>query len=158
MADKIETIDELRNALAAALKAGNFYVHYEVRHVHKKFDLAASISNLEIHNAIGDVLRSGDKPEVVFILGGGQVLGQIHVPADGDLTIEEELWKVAGDASVLHGGKVWLTPAPSSAYGFGILEAFRMPPGYYGPNDWPLIERFGVECGKFQQSRERVAA
>ena len=158
MADRIQTIDELRNALAAAVKAGTFDVHVEVRDVHKKFDVAASISNLEIYNAIAALMRSGDKPEVVFILGGGQVVGQIHVPVDGDCTVEDELWKVAGDASVLHGGKVWLTPAPSGAYGFGILEAFRMPPGYYGPNDWPLIERFGVECGKFQQSRERVAA
>ena len=158
MADRIETIDELRDALAAAVKAGTFDVRVEVRDVHKTFDVAGIISNLEIHNTIYALMRSGDKPEVVFILGGGQVVGQIHVPVDGDCAVEDELWRVARDVSVLHGGRVCVTPAPSSAHGFGILEAFRMPPGAYGPNDWPLVERFGVECGKFQQSRERVAA
>jgi hypothetical protein len=32
-----------------------------------------------------------------------------------------------------------------------------MPAGEYRAEDWALVERFGVEDGRYQQSRDRVA-
>ncbi|WP_182084289.1 hypothetical protein [Aureimonas sp. ME7] len=158
MADRIETTDELKKALAAASKAGSLDVRVEVREARETFDVSDTVTDVEIHRAITDVIRSGDKPKVVFVLGGGLVVSQLHLPEDEPYSIEDEQWSVERDLTGMHGGKVWLSPAPDSASGYGILDAFRMPAGEYGPTDWPLVKRFGVECGKFQQSRERVAA
>lgn len=158
MADRIQTTDELRNALAAAAKAGTLDVRAEVGEARKTFGVADTVGDVEIHRTITDVLRSGDKPKVVFVLGGGLVVSQLHLPTDEPYTIEDEQWSVERDLSGMHGGQVSLRPAPSNAYGYGIVEAFRMPAGEYGPMDWPLVKRFGINCGRFQQSGERAAA
>ncbi|WAJ29418.1 hypothetical protein [Antarcticirhabdus aurantiaca] len=157
MLEKIETAAELRDAVNAAAAAGHIDVRIKTGALREALKIADTIRDWEIHAAVTASLRSDENPEVVFTLGGGMIASQIHVPVDGSYSIGDELWRVAGDLSDLHGGKVWVTPAPNSAYGYGILTAYRMPAGEYGAGDWALVERFGVEHGKYQQSRDRVA-
>jgi hypothetical protein len=152
MGNKIETRDELKDAVRAAALSCEFDVRIEAPALRNAWNVADTISDAEIRRTVTETLRSDDNPEVVFVLEGGMVVGQMYVPVTGDYSIGDELWRVERDLSAFDGGRVWLTPAPADARGLGILSVYRMPPGDYRPQDWPLVARFGIEGGKYQQS------
>jgi hypothetical protein len=105
MAGKIETVAELRDAVSAAAMAGHIDVRIETGALRESLKVTDTISDREIRAAVTASLRSDENPEVVFTLGGGMSASQIHVPVDGSYSIGDELWRVAGDLSDLHGGR-----------------------------------------------------
>ena len=159
----IDTTEELRRVLCETVRNRPLDIRglanlEEKRSLSDKMRISDSMPYFAIRQIVDETLRSDRNPEVVFTLAGGLILTQVFVPMNAPFGLDDELWRVAKNLSKVYGGSVNVEPAPAAASGYGILTAYRMPSFVYLPGDWPLVQRFGVECGKYRQSGGAMAA
>lgn len=161
--DVIKTTEELRRAVHEKARGHRLDVRelamlHETRSLSDKMRISDSMPYFAIREIVDETLRSERNPQVVLTLAGGLILTQLFVPMNAPFGLDDELWRIAKNLTKVYGGRVDVEPAPATASGYGILTAYRMPSFVYLPGDWPLVQRFGVECGKYRQSCGAMAA
>ena len=110
----------------------------------------------QVEAVITEVFRKNQGPNVVLTLCNGTIVAEAGIGRNGE--IQDAIGCLERTLSDTYEGTVSLSKAETDATGYGVGIAWRMPPRYYRhykAGDGELVERFGVEVGRYRQHAGR---
>ncbi|MDE0924783.1 hypothetical protein [Aurantimonas coralicida] len=156
--DGVGSFDELLKCLREQVQRGAIDVDLPAKSLRLWWQITDAVTDEQIEQAITEAFRYPG-PNLVVTLCGGTIVAEVALFENTE--VEDAITDLEDHLSWTYGGDVSISKASNNASGYGILIAYRMPPRFYRPykaGDEHLIDRFGMEIGRYSQRRIGRAA
>lgn len=152
--EPIDTVEKLRKRLRDEAQELRVDADVIPRALRAAWKISDAVTHQQIEDAITVTFRSDRGPFAVLTLCGGMIVACGEVGTQEGMDDLRDLQPSLFEA---YEGDVRLTKADNDATGYGVVIAYRMPfrscPPYYQAGDENWIDRFGVEVGRYIQTR-----